>query len=234
MKMLGDLFEICKENNENYDTNYSGEFHKEIWLKIDGKDIELSNIYCIIDGIFYIEIGGKCGDLKDTITTREFVDLIENECWNDKDTYFNNMYVAPIDIIKNFELRIVDYIDTDKIIDKYEIEKIENKEDITIYLKTKEIRHKYESMIILAKDTSAEQYYYITKKIEEIFGNNFTKEIIGIKKLAYEIKHNGISNSTGLYIDYKWQGTKNQVENFERLCRINDIILKYITVREED
>lgn len=234
MKMLGDLFEICKENNENYDTNYSGEFHKEIWLKIDGKDIELSNIYCIIDGIFYIEIGGKCEDLKDTITTREFVDLIENECWNDKDTYFNNMYVAPIDIIKNFELRIVDYIDTDKIIDKYEIEKIENKEDITIYLKTKEIKHKYESVIILTKDTSVEQYYHIMEIIEKIFENNFTKEIIGIKKLAYEIKHNGISNSTGLYIDYKWQGTKNQVENFERLCRINDIILKYITVREED
>lgn len=234
MKMLGDLFEICKENNENYDTNYSGEFHKEIWLKIDGKDIELSNIYCIIDGIFYIEIGGKCKDLKDTITTKEFVDLIENECWNDKDTYFNNMYVAPIDIIKNFELRIVDYIDTDKIIDKYEIEKIENEKDITIYLKTKEIKHKYESVIILTKDTSVEQYYHIMEIIEKIFENNFTKEIMGIKKLAYEIKHNGISNSTGLYIEYKWQGTKNQVENFERLCRINDYILKYITVKEEN
>lgn len=231
MKMLGDLFEICKENNENYDTNYGGEFHKEIWLKIDGKDIELSNVYCIIDGIFCMEIGGKCGDLeKDTITTREFVDLIENECWNDQDTYFHNMYVAPIDIIKSFELRIVDYIDTDKISDKYEIEKIENGKDITIYLKTKEIKHKYESVIILTKDTSVEQYYHIMEIIEKIFENNFTKEIMGIKTLAYEIK----SNSTGLYIDYKWQGTKSQVENFERFCRINDYILKYITVKEEN
>ena len=53
---------------------------------------------------------------------------------------------------------------------------------------------------------------------------------MGEKQLAYEIK----SNKTGYYVIFTWQGTIEQLQELERLFRIDDNVLKFISVKNID
>ena len=55
-------------------------------------------------------------------------------------------------------------------------------------------------------------------------------EQLGIKNLAYEIKE----HKQGYYALFKWLGTIDDVYNSERQFRIDDDVLKFITVKMED
>ena len=55
------------------------------------------------------------------------------------------------------------------------------------------------------------------------------KEIIGPKRLAYDIK----GHKEGYYVVLTWRGTGENVIDLERNFRINDKVLKFITVKTE-
>ena len=55
-------------------------------------------------------------------------------------------------------------------------------------------------------------------------------EDMGDKKLAYEIK----KQKTGRYCIYNWYGTHDEVMEAEREMRIDDNVIKFITVKVED
>lgn len=57
----------------------------------------------------------------------------------------------------------------------------------------------------------------------------FKMDELGEKKLAYEIK----SEKTGYYVVFTWTGNAEDVAEAERQMRINDNILKFITVRTD-
>ena len=54
---------------------------------------------------------------------------------------------------------------------------------------------------------------------------------LGVKKLAYPIKE---VYTEGTYIIYTWMGGPDQVTEIERLLRVDDDVLKFITVRKGD
>lgn len=89
---------------------------------------------------------------------------------------------------------------------------------------------KIESIIILDPKTTLEDYDYIYKKINEILEESIYKtEMIGIKKLAYEVK----KCNTGYYLIFDWEGNSDKLNELERFFRIEDNIIKYLNVKLE-
>lgn len=94
--------------------------------------------------------------------------------------------------------------------------------------------NKYESVIIVKPNLSKAELTNVSSKIE----NKITelakltnKEDYGVKKLAYEIR----KNREGHYLLYQFEvdddNKENTTKEIERLYRITDEIIKYITVK---
>jgi small subunit ribosomal protein S6 len=89
---------------------------------------------------------------------------------------------------------------------------------------------RYETIIIMDPDHPAEKQEPILKRVEEIIAQQggylaFTDDW-GSKKLAYAIK----KKERGHYIRFDFCGTGAVVNEMERFFRIDDSILKYMTV----
>jgi len=89
---------------------------------------------------------------------------------------------------------------------------------------------RYETIAIVDPDISEDQQSNLFDKIRDSIaqqkGSIIKFDKWGIQKLAYEIKKK--SKGFYLYIDYCGMG--NTVAEIERLFRIDDRVLKYITV----
>lgn len=96
-----------------------------------------------------------------------------------------------------------------------------------------EYKNNYENVFII-KGTYTEGEY--KKALDNIIENIKTIVNIdnieekGLKKLAYEVK----KNKTGYYVIIYLKATSQAITEVERLYRINEDILKFITVRKED
>lgn len=96
----------------------------------------------------------------------------------------------------------------------------------------------YETIIIFNPHydgkTTLKENIDIFKDMCQEFTNESKKKIkmdeLGEKKLAYEI--NG--QPTGYYVVFTWMGNSENVSEIERCMRINDHILKFITVKQDD
>ena len=92
----------------------------------------------------------------------------------------------------------------------------------------------YESIIIVnpnaTEDEIKELKEYIKKFITEQNGKNIKVENLGRKKLAYEIK----KNKEGYYIQFNFEAESDLVLELERIYRIKEIIIKFITFKNED
>lgn len=92
--------------------------------------------------------------------------------------------------------------------------------------------NKYESVIILkpnlTKNKLEETILKIEKKLNE-FATITDKKDYGIRKLAYEIH----KQKEGYYIMYQFETDKenNSINELERMYRILDEIIKFITVK---
>ncbi|MCI9245565.1 MAG: 30S ribosomal protein S6 [Clostridia bacterium] len=92
----------------------------------------------------------------------------------------------------------------------------------------------YENIYILKGSLTEEQ---AKKEIEEITKyfesvktlkkENDVNGFLGKKKLAYEIK----SEITGYYYMTYFEGTESKVEKIENQLRLNDNVIKFITIR---
>jgi small subunit ribosomal protein S6 len=89
---------------------------------------------------------------------------------------------------------------------------------------------RYESIIILDPDLSEEQRSPVLEKAKELIPQQggFLAFIDdwGAKKLSYEIK----KKERGYYVRFDYCGTGALVDEMERFFRIDDRVLKYMTV----
>ena len=92
----------------------------------------------------------------------------------------------------------------------------------------------YENVYILKGSLTEEQAKNEIEEIEKYFGNVKTfksKENLngyqGKKNLAYEIK----GEKTGYYNITYFEGTEQEVSEIERNLRINNNVIKFITIR---
>jgi small subunit ribosomal protein S6 len=89
---------------------------------------------------------------------------------------------------------------------------------------------RYETIIITDPDLSAEERDPVLQRVADVINQGdgylaFTDEW-GARKLAYEIK----KKDRGYYIRFDFCGTGAMVNEIERFFRIDDRVLKYMTV----
>lgn len=93
---------------------------------------------------------------------------------------------------------------------------------------------RYETMIIADPDLSDDARLPLLEKIREIISQHKGEVIVseewGNQKLAYEIR----KKSRGFYVRFDFCGTGKAVDEMERFCRIDDRVLKYLTIVLED
>ena len=93
--------------------------------------------------------------------------------------------------------------------------------------------NKYESIMILAASTTAEEITAIIEKVKELItvndGTIIKIENTGKKKLAYEIK----KNTEGIYIIAEFKVKSEVISELERYYRIKEEIIKFLTVKQD-
>jgi small subunit ribosomal protein S6 len=93
---------------------------------------------------------------------------------------------------------------------------------------------KYETFFIIDPDLTEEAYNLAGEKLKGIVNNNggmvLTYVPWGKKKLAYPVK----KRTQGLYILMEYGGGAQLVAELERNMRLDERVLKFITVKLED
>ena len=93
--------------------------------------------------------------------------------------------------------------------------------------------NKYEAVIIIDSNLTEENPKELINKFENYInedGKLINTDDLGNKRLAYEIK----GKREGHYVIYEFETEKENVYELERLFRITDEVLKFITMRKED
>lgn len=93
--------------------------------------------------------------------------------------------------------------------------------------------NKYESVIIINPSVDEEGIKALTKKYTDIINNEGkveSVEEIGKKRLAYEIQ----KNKEGFYTIFNFEAKPELIAELERNYRIDDSVMKFITVKKED
>ena len=89
---------------------------------------------------------------------------------------------------------------------------------------------RYETIFIVDPDVSEEQRGAINTRLEDFIAKSggvlLVREDWGAKKLAYEIRN----RSRGYYIRIDYCGNGPMVDEIERSFRIDDKVLKYMTI----
>ena len=92
----------------------------------------------------------------------------------------------------------------------------------------------YEVMYIVDTDTSQDDFTRLSENIQQIIteqGGTITKtEDMGRRTLAYPISH----KSEGHYMLLEIDGTGREIAELERRMRVNDQIVRYLTVRVDE
>ena len=92
----------------------------------------------------------------------------------------------------------------------------------------------YEVMFIAAPETADEDVgklnEAITKLIETEGGSVVKLEDIGRRKLAYPIN----KKTDGYYVLFEIEGSGKEISELERRMRVNDTIMRYLTVRVDE
>lgn len=90
----------------------------------------------------------------------------------------------------------------------------------------------YETVIILRSKMSDEEIEEFKTKTSELISSNGEVTKVDdwkMKKLAYEIKH----ETEGRYILYTFNAAPELIEEFERVLRINDNVLKHMVIKNK-
>lgn len=94
--------------------------------------------------------------------------------------------------------------------------------------------NKYESVIIINPSLEEQGIKDVITKFTDLINNNNGKvenvDEMGKRKLAYEIK----KQSEGYYVVYTFEANPEFITELERIYRITDSVMKFITIRKED
>ncbi|RMH31100.1 MAG: 30S ribosomal protein S6 [Nitrospirae bacterium] len=89
----------------------------------------------------------------------------------------------------------------------------------------------YESVSILRTSLTDEEVEKVIERMKELLERNGATvrkvENLGKRKLAYEIEH----ERKGTYICLQFEGPGTVVEELERFQRLEDAVLKFLTIR---
>lgn len=85
---------------------------------------------------------------------------------------------------------------------------------------------RYEGIIILQPKVTVENVERIMDEITHIVGELEETNLLGIKKLAYEVK----GNKEGYYINFYFNTEKENVVELEKYYREEDNVIKFITI----
>ena len=92
----------------------------------------------------------------------------------------------------------------------------------------------YEVMYIVDTDVSADDFTRLSETLQQIItdqGGTVTKsEDMGRRTLAYQIGH----KNEGHYMLLEIDGTGREIAELERRMRVNDQIVRYLTVRVDE
>src|SRR6266852_3758883 len=92
----------------------------------------------------------------------------------------------------------------------------------------------YEVVFIIDPDADDEEVMKLSEALQKIVtsqnGSVTKTEVMGRRQLAYEIKH----KREGTYVLLEIAGSGAEIAELERRMRVNDRILRYITVRVDE
>ena len=92
----------------------------------------------------------------------------------------------------------------------------------------------YEVVFIVDPDTQEEEMTKLTQNLSTVVtdqGGTVTRnEVMGRRQLAYRI---GRKNE-GVYVLFEVEGTGREIAELERRMRVNDAIMRYMTVRVDE
>ena len=92
----------------------------------------------------------------------------------------------------------------------------------------------YEIIFIIDPDADDAEVMRLTESAQKIItdqGGSITKtEMMGKRQLAYEISH----KRNGIYVLLEVEGSGAEIAELERRMRVNDRILRYMTVRVDE
>jgi len=92
----------------------------------------------------------------------------------------------------------------------------------------------YEVVFIVDPDTQEEEMTKLTTNLSGVItdqGGTITRnEVLGRRQLAYRI---GRKNE-GVYVIFEVEGTGGEIAELERRMRVNDQIMRYMTVRVDE
>ena len=91
---------------------------------------------------------------------------------------------------------------------------------------------KYEVMYIIRPNVEGEEVKQIIDRFNNIFTSHESDIVelkeIGLKDLAYEIDH----HNKGYYVWLLVNATNEAIDEFNRVVRINEQVIRYIVVKE--
>lgn len=87
---------------------------------------------------------------------------------------------------------------------------------------------KYEAMFIIQPNCEEERRGALITELTSIFENVTEVEEMGMRKLAYEI----LKHTSGYYVLVKAEANGDQVEEFERVCRIREDVIRFMIVKD--
>ena len=92
----------------------------------------------------------------------------------------------------------------------------------------------YEVLFIVDPGADDDEVAKITESFKQIItdqGGSITKaETLGRRQLAYEI----LRKKEGTFVDIELEGSGKEIAELERRMRVNDRILRYLTVRMDE
>lgn len=93
--------------------------------------------------------------------------------------------------------------------------------------------NKYESVIIINPSVDEEGIKSLVQKFTDLINTDGKLEKadeLGRKKLAYEIQ----KNTEGFYVVFYFEANPNLISELERIYRITDEVIKFMTVKVEE
>jgi small subunit ribosomal protein S6 len=92
----------------------------------------------------------------------------------------------------------------------------------------------YEVVFIIDPDASEEEVMRLSEAVQKVItgqGGSITRtEMVGKRQLAYEINH----KRDGIYVLLEVEGSGAEIAELERRMRVNDQILRYMTIRVDE
>ena len=93
--------------------------------------------------------------------------------------------------------------------------------------------NKYESIIIINPSVDEEKVKELTTKFTDMInkdGNVEKADNLGKRKLAYPVK----KNEDGIYVVFYFTANPSLIAELERIYRITDDVIKFMTIRVEE